>query len=327
MVDVRSPGEYMRGHIPGAHLIPLFDNEERMLVGITYKNVNRQTAIKKGLGIVGPKMAEFVRLAEEIAGDNPLLLYCWRGGMRSQSMGWLFDTAGIHTRVLNGGYKHYRRYLRTRFVEARHLLILGGFTGSGKSEILREIALRQQQVIDLEELACHKGSAFGAIGQKPQPTTEQFENNLFERWRKLDLDNTIWLEDESKSIGSIQIPDEIFRTMKCSPVIMISLPLAMRVERLVREYTGCDPSLLLTSIRNISKRLGHENTLAATTALEKGDFHSVADITLRYYDKAYSHTLEKKCTSQLHVLELNEDNPSAAADIIISFAREKGLLF
>lgn len=326
VIDVRSPREYQHGHFPGAHLVPLFTNEERAVVGTTYKTVNRRSAILAGLDIVGPKMTTLTRQAEELAWDKELLLYCWRGGMRSESMAWLLHTAGLHARVLEGGYKHYRQHIRASLSTPFFPLILGGYTGSGKSEILQCLEKRPQQVIDLEKLAHHKGSAFGAIGQDPQPTSEQFENNLFECWRWLDKTKTIWLEDESKSIGTVQVPDELYQPMKKGPVIVIVIPKEQRMERLVRDYTDGDLSLLAASVEKIRKRLGTESTLKALKALDAHDFHTVADITLTYYDKAYNHNLSKRDPSRLHVLDFTDGSPDQQAEKLLAFASSMGIL-
>lgn len=294
IIDVRSPAEYKKGHIPGAFNIPLFSDEERAVVGTKYVRESRYNSIIAGLDFVGPKLSGFVNEALAIAPNKKVLVYCWRGGMRSSSMSWLLDLAGFNTITLVGGYKSYRRRIKTSLSRPLKLVILGGMTGSGKTEILSHLSKYEQQVIDLEGLANHKGSAFGAIGQKPQPSTEFFENLLFEDLLKLDITKPIWVEDESKGIGSIFIPDEFHNQMLSSPVIAIERPIATRIKRLTSEYTNCNPQLLIDSLNKISKRLGSDNVKRAINKIEDGYFEDAVEISLKYYDKAYLYGLENK---------------------------------
>ena len=197
IVDVRTPAEFEQGHIPGAHNIPLFSNEERAVVGTLYKKQGKDIATIKGLEFVGPNMANFAKQAKKLAVDNKILVHCWRGGMRSASMAWLFNTVGLDAQTLEGGYKAYRQYIRASFEWPYKVVILGGLTGSGKTDILKEMHKMGAQFVDLEGTAHHRGSSFGQIGQGTQPTNEQFENNLAEVWIKQDAEEIIWLEDES----------------------------------------------------------------------------------------------------------------------------------
>jgi tRNA 2-selenouridine synthase len=179
VTDVRSPKEYEEGHIPGAINIPLFDDEERARVGTKYKKEGRIAAIMEGLDLSGPRMTEKLRKALQTAKNGKLLVHCWRGGMRSEAMAWLFSLSGIQTTVLEGGYKSYRHLVLDTLAAEREMIILGGMTGSSKTHILRHLKQQGRQVVDLESLANHKGSAFGALGQLPQPSTEQFANDLY----------------------------------------------------------------------------------------------------------------------------------------------------
>ncbi|MHC1703372.1 MAG: tRNA 2-selenouridine(34) synthase MnmH [Tenuifilaceae bacterium] len=316
IIDVRSPSEYIKGHIPGAFNVPLFSDEERSVVGTKYVQESRYNSVLSGLDFVGPKLSGFVESASKIAVDRKVLVYCWRGGMRSASMSWLFNLAGIHSKTLTGGYKSYRRYLKECMSKPLNLVILGGMTGSGKTELLNQLSLLGQQVIDLEGLANHKGSAFGAIGQKPQPSSEYFENLLFEEVVKLDSEKHIWVEDESKGIGSAFISDEFHLQMINSPVIAIELPLKDRVKRLSRDYTGCNPQLLIDSTNRISKKLGNDNAKKAIEFINAGDFESAIEITLRYYDKTYRFGLESKKKNPM-ICHLSSDNIEKNASMLI----------
>ena len=169
---------YASGHIPGAHNIPLFTNEERAIIGTLYVQVGKDPAVERGLELVGPKLADFVRQARELSAGKPLFLYCWRGGMRSGSMAWLFRTAGFKTFLLKGGYKAYRRsFIDLLDKYPWKIVVLGGPTGCGKTEILHRLQEKGQQVIDLEGLAHHKGSAFGALGE-PRAHSGIWDENL-----------------------------------------------------------------------------------------------------------------------------------------------------
>jgi len=329
VVDVRSPKEFAQGHIPLAVNIPIFTNEERAEIGTLYKQKGREEAIMKGLEIVGTKLADFVRTAKHLTQNNKLLVHCWRGGMRSGSMAWLFDTAGMQTFTLEKGYKNYRQYVLSFFEKKFDMLIIGGMTGSGKTDILKEIIKQGQKGIDLEGLASHKGSAFGNIGQPEQPTTEQFENELQFLLYQILRDfptATIWLEDESSHIGKVYLPKPFWEQMQCNNLIYIQLPKNLRIERLVREYTCCDKVLLESAILKIRKRLGFDKAGEALKALEVEDYAKVADITLVYYDKAYSYDVSRRNPSSIHYLPVSEDNPTNTAQKAIDLAKNKGIL-
>lgn len=321
IIDVRSPGEYSHAHIPGAVSISLFDNNERALVGTKYKNAGKDAAVLLGLSLVGPKLADFVKQSKKL---NPqtkeVLVHCWRGGMRSGSFAWLLDTAGLTASTLVGGYKAYRNAVLSAFSEPRNLLILGGKTGSGKTDILKELARQGEQIIDLEGLAHHKGSTYGAIGQLPQPATEQFENAIFKEWRQLNSTRRIWLEDESRSIGSCFIPMALWLQMRAASVAFLDIPKACRVKRLVTEYTGIDHTLLVEATERIQKRLGGKVTKEALDALNRQDYATVADLTLDYYDKAYLHGLSLRNADQVHALTITQDNPAQTASQLIEWA-------
>lgn len=329
VIDVRSPGEFEQGHIPGAVNIPLFDNDERAQVGTKYKQAGKEVAIVLGLELVGPKLAGFVKQARKL---NPkakeVLVHCWRGGMRSGSFAWLLNTAGIRAKTLEGGYKAYRNTVLTGLAQPRQLLILGGKTGSGKTDILKELARQGEQIIDLEGLAHHKGSSYGAIGQLPQPSTEQFENLIFEQWQLLGrftddtepLPRRIWLEDESRNVGSCFIPNPLWLQMRAAPVAFVDMPKEIRIERLVREYTGIDHQLLIDATARIERRLGGQVTKQALEALAQNDYATVANLTLDYYDKAYLHGLSKRNVEQISTLPVATDNPAETATQLIAWA-------
>ncbi len=294
IIDVRSPGEYDHGHIPSAINIPLFSNEERALVGTVYKQQSSEAAITLGYKFVTPKLKSFISEALEVAPNGKTIVHCWRGGMRSQYFAkHLLENSFEKVSTILGGYKSYRNYILRQFAVPANLKVLGGYTGSGKTPILHELKKRGKQVIDLEGLANHKGSAFGGIDQKDQPTTEQFENNLFEEWSNLNLNEPIWIEDESHTIGSVRIPIQLYEQMKNAKLYFIDIPKEERAKHLVTEYAQCDNRQLADSLNKITKRLGGLNVKNAIELLEKEKYYDVAMITLNYYDSSYLKGINK----------------------------------
>jgi tRNA 2-selenouridine synthase len=320
IADVRSPGEFAKGHIPGAVNIPLFTDEERALVGTCYKQQGQQPATDLGLEIVGSKLSAFVKTARVLAENKEgILVHCWRGGMRSGSMAWLFETAGIPAFTLAGGYKAFRNHVLAAYMLPYQLRIIGGETGSGKTEILQQLALQNQQTLDLEAIASHRGSSFGALGMHAQPSAEQFENNLWNELRKLDPSKPIWLEDESQGIGRVFVPPAFWAQMEAAHVYRISLPLELRVQRLLRDYGTFPAEQLRDAVQRISKRLGGLDTQRAHEALNNGDLETVVRLTLRYYDKAYNYPYLRKPKEQVTLIETPEDNPAANAARILQY--------
>ena len=288
IIDVRSPGEFARGHIPGAVNMPLFDDEERAMVGTLYKQAGRDAAVLEGLRIVGPKLSSIVERATELAPDRRIAVHCWRGGERSGSMAWLLDKAGFQeVFTLKGGYKAFRNHVLASFTKSFDLLVLGGYTGTGKTETLQHLKALGEQVIDLEALAHHKGSSFGALGEAPQPTSEHFENLIWAELMRVSPDKPLWVEDESLMVGRAKIPEAFFAQLRDAPLLFAEMPIEERSDRLVVDYGRFPKQMLAEATKRIEKRLGPQHCKAALEALEAGDLYQVARITLGYYDKAY----------------------------------------
>ncbi len=294
ILDVRSPGEYVHGHIPGAQSFPLFTDEERAIVGTLYSKSGKESALFAGLDIVGAKMSAFVKKAKSLAPHKKVLVHCWRGGMRSAAIAWLLEFSGFDVKLLEGGYKSYRAYIRESFAKPSNIVILSGRTGSGKTDILKELVEMGEQILDLEGFANHKGSVFGHIGQAEQPSNEQFENDLADIWRKLDLNKRIWIEDESTRIGKITIPDTLFLSMKEASFIKINIPLEFRVERLVREYAGVDDESLIVDLLKLTDSLGNLAVQEMTDMINEKNYKLFAMRILDYYDKRYDFSFSKK---------------------------------
>ena len=314
ILDVRSPAEHQRGHIPGSIAFPLFSDEERAVVGTAYKQQGRDQAVLEGLRLIGPRMAPMVEQARRSAPGLKVRVHCWRGGERSGSVAWLLDKAGFtEVFTLKGGYKQFRSHVLSSFERPWDLRVLGGYTGTGKTGILKALHAQGEQVIDLEAIAHHKGSAFGALGQPPQPTTEHFEALLWNELRKADGTRPIWVEDESLMIGTVRIPEGFFARMRSAHLFFMELPLEIRAHRLVSEYGVFSKEELGLSIQRIGKRLGPQHVKAALEALADGDLLSVALITLRYYDKAYLRGITERDPSMISRMSIDTDSHRTAS--------------
>ena len=318
VVDVRSPGEFAQGHVPGAVNLPLFTDEERAEIGTAYTCQGRDAAVLLGLARVGPKLAalggELARLGAAAGGR--LLLHCWRGGMRSASMAWLAEQVGCRAVTLAGGYKSFRRWALAFDGAGRPLRVVAGLTGSGKTAVLRALASRGEPVVDIEELACHKGSAFGALGERPQPTQEQFENALALAWHRCPAGRAVWVEDESRTIGSRFLPTPFWQAKQSGLFCIIVVPEEQRVEHLVRVYGGHPPERLAERIRAIGKRLGGQRTREALEALERGDLRAVCREVLAYYDRTYRVALEAVPAEHRWELVFDRLDPEWIADVL-----------
>ncbi|MEN8202811.1 MAG: tRNA 2-selenouridine(34) synthase MnmH [Bacteroidota bacterium] len=322
LIDVRAPSEYIQGHIPGAINIPLFDDEERKEVGTTYKQVNKEAAMYLGLEYAGKKLVKLAKEGEKQAGRNKTLgVHCWRGGMRSKSMVWLFETLGLTCYLLEGGYKAYRRFVHEVLERPMKLNVVGGRTGSGKTDILHELERKGEQVVDLEGIAHHKGSAFGSLGEEEQPSTEQFENNLCQRFISLNPEHITWIEDESRNIGKCVLPGGLYERMRESKIIFLDISRELRARHLVTHYASYEAESLKSSILKIRKKLGGDRTREALDSIDRQDYFNTAMITLQYYDKAYMHSLERNHKSY-HILSSDVVNPPVNADLLLSHFQE-----
>lgn len=290
VIDVRSPQEYAHAHIPNALSIPLFTDEERKVVGTTYKQVSKEQAIKIGLDYFGPKMRKMVEQMETLLKGNyssAVVVHCWRGGMRSAAVAWLLDLYGFNVYQLVGGYKAFRTWVIDHLAQDRHYTILGGYTGSAKTEILQQLKLKGETVIDLEGIAHHKGSAFGAIGQAAQPSQEMFENILAIKIVEAG-DRSIWLEDESQRIGTVNIPSTMWSIIRTKPVCFLEIPFEVRLAHIDNTYGKLNKGDLAAAIIRIKKRLGGLETKTSLAYLTEDNTRECFRILLTYYDKLYA---------------------------------------
>jgi tRNA 2-selenouridine synthase len=300
--DVRSEGEFSHAHIPGAFNLPLFNNEERAVVGTIYKQSSRELAIKKGLEFFGPKMKDMIVFVEKtIAKINPenktVLVHCWRGGMRSAGVAWLLDLYGFKVFTLVGGYKAFRNWVLGKFEQKFDFKILGGYTGSGKTIVLKALKEKGAAVVDLEGLAGHKGSAFGNIGLPKQPSQEMFENKLSVEIEAIELNKpgqSMWLEDESQRIGTVNIPQPLWNHIRTCPVAFLDIPFEVRLDYLVETYGKLDKTELGEAIKRIQKRLGGLETKMSLQFLEENNLKECFSILLKYYDKQYGKGLNNR---------------------------------
>ncbi|MBI5914377.1 MAG: tRNA 2-selenouridine(34) synthase MnmH [Bacteroidetes bacterium] len=325
LFDVRTPAEYAQGHVPRAKNLPLFSDEERAEVGTIFKQASPEKAFLRGLDIAGAKMSWYVKEALRLAPSKSVAVHCWRGGQRSGSLATLLTFAGFDVQVLQGGYKAYRQYVREQFALRKiRFVVLGGKTGSGKTLILSELARMGEQVIDLEQLARHKGSAFGALGEEPQPRVEQFENDLFFQLEKMDLERRVWVENESRSIGRVFIPDDVWTQMKTSPLLHLEVPFEERIEYLVAGYAHFPKEELEESLLKITKRMGGQNVKAALEAFAEGDIRTATGIALNYYDKAYTLATGKGNFTATLELPCEKIDAPAIAKRLVELADEHG---
>lgn len=327
IIDVRTPAEYASGHIVGAINMPLFTNEERAVVGTIYKQQCKEKAVEKGLEFVGPRMAEMVKIARKLlrkADKTTLYLYCWRGGMRSNSVAWLMQTAGMEVKVLHGGYKAYRHSFTDALLAGRwRLMVVGGPTGCGKTYLLDTLAKHGEQVVDLEGIAKHKGSAFGKHGfEEAQPTSEHFANILYDELLKLDASRTIWCEGESMSIGHVFMPQEMYNLIQKSPFVYYEIPLEDRIRHIMEDYGTCPKEGLIACFEKIKKRLGYDRAQLAIEAVECGDIRLATEIAITYYDKGYANSINGRQGEIIEKVNLTNYNLEEATSILVQI-REK----
>jgi tRNA 2-selenouridine synthase len=298
MVDARSPDEFNEATIPGAINVPILDNSERAEVGTLYKQQGKLKARRRGVELVAPKIPALVEeVASHQAGTSlPVVVFCWRGGMRSQALAQFLELAGIPARQLSGGHKIFRRHVLDFFEGGQwgRLLVFRGLTGVGKTYYLHCLEAQGYPVIDLEGLANHRGSAFGNLGLPPQPSQKMFDALLWDKLRKIPRSGYALTEGESRHIGRVALPPTVYRALQAETSIWLNAPLSSRVKNILADYPAVDQlkEKFIQPICALKDKLGKETVNFYLQLLDAGNWVAlVNELMVNYYDPQYQHTL------------------------------------
>ena len=295
VVDVRSPAEFAQDHVPGAINLPVLSDAERAEVGTTYVRTSRFLARRVGAAHVSRNIAAHLEtaLADKTGAWRPLI-YCWRGGQRSAAMATVLSQVGWRVGLLRGGYRTYRRdVVRALYEDARplRLVLLRGPTGSGKTALLARLGERGTQVVDLEALAAHRGSAFGGWSDAPQPSQKMFESRLAATLETLDPARPVVVEAESSRIGELRLPLRLWKAMQAAPAVDLQTPLAARVRRIVADYGDSldQPERIEAALARLPRHHSLERRALWRAWAAAGDADALAEDLLReHYDPAYA---------------------------------------
>lgn len=313
LIDVRAPVEFLDSHISGAVNIPLLNDEHRVLVGTTYKQQGREAAIQLGYKLVNPLRQDLLKAIQRISNQKKVRLYCARGGLRSANMAQFFSEHGYEVELLKGGYKAYRKHILNVIAAYRNIIILSAYTGSGKTEILKALAARQAQVLDLEDLAQHKGSAFGNLGYNGQPSSALFHNLIFDAIKGYDQSKPLWVENESVTIGKVYLPKELWENMKSAAGVEIEVPAEKRLQFTLEHYGHYDKNDLIACVNNLNKRLGDEETRRLSSLIAEGQLEPAVRSLFRYYDKSYEFGRSKRNCHQYVKIHFSDLDPTEIA--------------
>ncbi len=317
LIDVRSENEYQKGHMSGSINIPLLSNSEREAVGTTYKQEGRKEAVALGLRLVGPRMEELYRKYSSYFGEKQVVFYCWRGGLRSEIASVICAWGGHKILKIKGGYKSFRNLIHQTFEKPYQLIVLSGKTGSGKTEILHLLKEKNEQIIDLEDLANHRGSAFGALGMPEQPSTEMFENLLGLELLSQDPTKTTWVENESRLIGTCFLPTAFWDKLSTAKIVSANVDDETRINRLLTDYGHFPIGQLTERTEVLRKKLGGQHANTAIEALKNGDLQLWLKTVLVYYDKTYGYGEQKHKDRVLHVVVFDWKNKYGSVNELI----------
>lgn len=321
IIDVRSPGEFAEDHIPSAINLPVLDDEERARVGTIYKQVASFDARKIGAALVFRNAARHIEtaLAQYEGGWRPLV-YCWRGGQRSGSFAWMLKEIGWRAMTLDGGYKTFRRLVVHELYDsdlAVPMVRLGGYTGTAKTELLGRLRARGMQVLDLERLACHRGSLLGAR-DAPQPSQKSFETALAVELQRLNRGKPVVVEAESSKIGALNLPPAIWSAMQRAPLLEVSAPLEVRARYLADAYEDvlADGAALREKLSPLRKHRGHALVDHWDSLIKAGDRVALCrSLAADHYDPAYSKSAGALEDHVVARLETDALTPDALEDL------------
>lgn len=314
IIDVRSPSEFAEDHIPGAINCPVLDDQERIRVGTMYKQVSAFEAKKVGAALVAKNIAFHI---EQHMLDKPrewkAMVYCWRGGNRSGAMAHILAKIGWPVVQLDGGYKSYRQHVNTSFQEIAPKIrwqVVCGTTGSGKTHLLQTLAQQGAQVLDLEQLAAHRGSVLGHLPSQPQPTQKMFESRIWQALRQFDFQRAVFVESESKKVGNLRIPDAIIESMRASPCIALELPIAHRVALLMEDYAHfvSEPEALNVRLDCLISLHGGSKIDEWKQLANQGEMAIlVAQLLEKHYDPAYLRSIDKNFPQSPYAMCIKQD--------------------
>lgn len=297
LVDVRTPAEFNETSIPGAINVPLFSNDERAEIGSLYKQQGKMIARRRGVVIAAPKIPDFVAQIEKARALStlPVIIFCWRGGMRSLAMTSFMNLAGIPARQLSGGHKTFRRMVCDYFNQHQwpKIYVLRGLTGIGKTRILQRLKEQGQPVIDLEKIANHRGSAFGGLGLGNQPGQKLFEARLWARLDELRDSPYLITEGESRHIGRLAVPARFHQAMQQQTSLWLTTSMALRTEVILADYPDLAQlhPAIARSLNSLRERLGNSSVDQLMQLLDKKDWLLlIAALMQNYYDPLYLHT-------------------------------------
>ena len=299
IIDVRSPAEFAVDHIPGAINCPVLSNEERAQVGTIYKQESPFAAKKIGAALVAKNIASHLQgnFLDQERGWTPLV-YCWRGGERSGAFTHILQRIGWKAHQLRGGYQEYRRQVIKdidHWVGQLHFRVICGMTGSGKTRLLQALK-SHAQVLDLEELAAHRGSVLGGLPNQEQPSQKAFETALWNAIRDFDRQQIIYVESESKKVGGLHIPDTLMEKIRNSECLEIQAERSVRVDCLMEEYAHFleDHQALESLLALLTQRYGKEQIAKWQTLSQEKHFQTLVDeLLVSHYDPAYTDSIQR----------------------------------